>query len=215
MNNLNFQKMPSNVDLIGINDCFHPTEREYARNEVITICSSKNDIIGIIKKGTAYLSTINFNDQRRIIDYYQAGDFFGGHLLTNKDNKLYYITAKTKCTVDLISYKKLITCCGNACDTHIRLINNFFTDTVRRANAHIDILGQRTLRDKLTAYFEYLSLSSEKNTFTLPLPLSDLADYLAVDRSAMMREIKKLNEEKVIKSERRRITVFNSKQSPM
>ena len=47
-----------------------------------------------------------------------------------------------------------------------------------------------------------------KNTFYLPLPLSDLADYLSVDRSAMMREIKKMNEENIIISEKRKITVI-------
>ena len=48
----------------------------------------------------------------------------------------------------------------------------------------------------------------EKCTFYLPLPLSDLADYLSVDRSAMMREIKKMNEENIIISEKRKITVI-------
>ena len=56
-------------------------------------------------------------------------------------------------------------------------------------------------------FFEYIKKEKGKNTFTLPLPLSDLADYLSVDRSAMMREIKKLNEEKIIVSDKRKITV--------
>ena len=42
-------------------------------------------------------------------------------------------------------------------------------------------------------FFEYIKTEKGKNTFYLPLPLSDLADYLSVDRSAMMREIKKMN----------------------
>ena len=57
-------------------------------------------------------------------------------------------------------------------------------------------------------FFEYIKTEKGKNTFYLPLPLSDLADYLSVDRSAMMREIKKMNEENIIISEKRKITVI-------
>ena len=35
-----------------------------------------------------------------------------------------------------------------------------------------------------------------------------LADYLAVDRSAMMREIKKLNQDNIIKSDKRKVTLL-------
>ena len=44
--------------------------------------------------------------------------------------------------------------------------------------------------------------------FSLPLSLSDLADYLAVDRSAMMRELKKLNNEHIIYSKGQNITIL-------
>lgn len=37
-----------------------------------------------------------------------------------------------------------------------------------------------------------------EETFTLPFSLSTLADYIATDRSAMMRELKRLREEGVV-----------------
>ena len=42
------------------------------------------------------------------------------------------------------------------------------------------------------------------------MSLSNLADYLCVDRSAMMRELKKLNDEKIILSEKKTVTILNS-----
>ena len=41
------------------------------------------------------------------------------------------------------------------------------------------------------SYFRILSENSFSKTFTLPFSLTDLADYLAVNRSAMQRELKK------------------------
>jgi predicted transcriptional regulator len=40
-----------------------------------------------------------------------------------------------------------------------------------------------------------LSSKNLSKTFTIPFSLTDLADYLSVDRSAMMREISHLKEE--------------------
>ena len=73
---------------------------------------------------------------------------------------------------------------------------------------HIDILGQRTLRSKLMTFFEYLITQNKSNSFKVELPFSDLADYLAVDRSAMMREIKRLNADGIIKSDKKKITLL-------
>ena len=42
------------------------------------------------------------------------------------------------------------------------------------------------------------------------MSLSNLSDYLCVDRSAMMREIKKLNDEGIIKSEKKFITILDN-----
>ena len=42
----------------------------------------------------------------------------------------------------------------------------------------------------------------------LPLSLTDLADYLSVDRSAMMREIKSMNDEGMISSKGRDVVIL-------
>ena len=59
----------------------------------------------------------------------------------------------------------------------------------------------------------FLAELAEKNgamTFQLPFSLSTLADYIATDRSAMMRELKRLREEDVIASDGRQFTLKNS-----
>lgn len=190
-------------DIIGLTECFAPIRREYGRGEVITICSPENDTIGIISSGTVYLVSTNAEEQRRILDYYSSGEIFGIHFIPANEDKDYYIVAKTACKISFVKYKKFISCCENHCERHTKVIDNLIMTSVKNHLAHIDILSQRTLRSKLLSFFEYIKFSGNSNSFTLPLPLSDLADYLAVDRSAMMREIKKLNDEKLIISKRR------------
>ena len=76
--------------------------------------------------------------------------------------------------------------------------------------AHIYFLSGRTVRQKLMQYFRFLSEKAENKTFELPVTLSALADYLFIDRSAMMREISKMNKEGLIASKGRQITLLLS-----
>jgi CRP-like cAMP-binding protein len=56
-----------------------------------------------------------------------------------------------------------------------------------------------------------LSKNNQKDTFTLTMSYTSLAEYLCVDRSALMREIKKLKEQNVIKVNKKTITLRNDK----
>lgn len=197
-----------NTEPIGKNECFFTVVKEYAKGEIITNSLLNDDTIGIIKSGTAYLFTSNSEGQNRIIDYYVAENVFGNSFIPKNDDRIFYITAKTKCTVEFLKYKKVITPCDKKCSKHIQLLDNMVMQSVRKSLAHIDILGQRTLRGKLMTFFEYMSIQKNSKNFTLPMPLSDFADYLAVDRSAMMRELKNLNSEGVIKSDKRKIKLL-------
>ena len=53
-----------------------------------------------------------------------------------------------------------------------------------------------------------LSTKNLNKTFKIPFSLTDLADYLSVDRSAMMRELKLLREENFIKKNGKEITLL-------
>lgn len=92
--------------------------------------------------------------------------------------------------------------CKKNCKFHEELLYslpNLVLTKVSDLNLRIEILSKKTIRDKLLSYFRILSQNSFSKTFTLPFSLTDLADYLSVDRSAMMREIKALKEDGIIK----------------
>ena len=70
----------------------------------------------------------------------------------------------------------------------------------------IELLTKIFTRDKLLSYFSLISTRNLNTSFELPLfQLTDLADYLSVDRSAMMRELKLLREDGFIEKSGNRI----------
>lgn len=166
-----------------------------------------NDALGLVESGTAHLVRIDVDGNRSIIDYYETGDVFGKKLAPQSEMDTYYICAKEKCKITFINFNKLLSKCENNCIKHTTLLNNLLMIALQKSQMHIDVLSQRSIKLKLITYFDYLSIHNDSNNFSLPLSLSDLADYLSVDRSAMMREIKKMKTEDIISSELNRIIV--------
>lgn len=79
---------------------------------------------------------------------------------------------------------------------------------VTNLNMRIELLTKRSIRDKILGYFTMLSTRNLSKSFSLPFSLTDLADYLSVDRSAMMRELKLLKEDGFIEKNGNKITLI-------
>ena len=84
-------------------------------------------------------------------------------------------------------------------------INEILTGKINKLYERVEILSKRSIRDKLLCYFDLIAKKRKKKSFILPITYIELADYLSVDRSAMMREIKKLKEDGVISSDGKKI----------
>ena len=175
-------------------------ERVFKRAETILSFSPESYETCIILEGLAYLVSINNSGEENIIDYYEAGSIFGSRLSPNTNVNLYNVTAKKHCSVLFFDHSKIVESYKGNCNAHQKFINNVITACSCRNQIHIDILSQRTIRDKLLTYFGYLYEIYESKELKLPVPLSDLAGYICAARSAMMRELKKLNNENIISS---------------
>ena len=74
----------------------------------------------------------------------------------------------------------------------------------------VEVLSRRSIRDKLLCYFSLLAAKSRGGEFSLPFSLSALADYISTDRSAMMRELKKMRDEKLVDIQGRRVLLHQA-----
>ena len=81
-------------------------------------------------------------------------------------------------------------------------------DQIVSLNLRIELLTKRNIRGKILSYFDIISRRNLRKTFTVPFSYTDLADFLSVDRSAMMRELKLLVDEGFIKKNGNKITLL-------
>ena len=81
------------------------------------------------------------------------------------------------------------------------------TNEVRGARK-IDHMGQRSIREKVMAYLSFESEKQKKKTFGIPFNRQQLADYLAVDRSALSAELSRMKKDGLIEFEKNIFTLL-------
>ena len=172
---------------------------------------AKRNQFCILKDGNADLVRYDFNGNRTIVEHFSKNDIFGEVFYTVSTNNELLVEARSNCNVLIYAYDDIHSKCRSNCKFHQELSENLpelILSKVTTLNTRIELLTKRSTRDKLIGYFSLLSSRSLNKTFSLPFSLTDLADYLSVDRSAMMREMKLLKEDGFIEKNGNKITLL-------
>ena len=193
------------------NNCKLVQKKSFRKNETITTYIQKRNQVCIILSGEADLVRYDLNGNKSIIEHFSQNDIFGEAFYIVTTNNELSVEAKKSCEVLFFSYDNIHQKCTQNCKFHSILSENFsnlILNKVMDLNTRIEILSKRTIREKLRSYFNILSTRNLNKSFSLPFSLTDLADYLSVDRSAMMRELKSLKDEGFIDKTGNRITLL-------
>lgn len=147
---------------------------------------------------------------QKILQNYQ----YSGTNISGIDYDNCEIISKTKTKVLVIDYNKLINP-KNLSHVYFNtfLLNLFdITNTkFKEINKRVRILEKKQIRDKLLEYFDIEYNGNPSKVLYLPFSLKELADYIAVNRSAMFRELKHLKDDKLIEIKNRKITLLYKK----
>ena len=121
------------------------------------------------------------------------------------------VVCDSPCDILFIHYATIGSPCTKSCAHHHQLTQNLLDLISERAlnlSRRVEVLSQRTIREKLICYFMQLAAQAKASSFSLPFTMVDLADYLSIDRSAMTRELKRMKEEGLIEMDKRCVRLF-------
>ncbi len=183
----------------------------FDKNVSILKSINSNNILGIIEEGSAQIIRTDYDGNIIIIDDLSFGSIFGTKF-SLLDNDEYDIVTKEDCKIIFIDYDYILKIDQKRSIYYQKfLINllNIMSKMVHSQNERINILTRKTTREKLLEYFENESKRTFSKSFYLSFNLTELAEYLSIDRSAMMREIKRLKDDKIIESSGNKIRMLN------
>lgn len=191
--------------------CIKAQKKTCPAGSVITTYMEKRKQICILLSGKADLIRYDLKGNKDIIERFNQNDIFGEVFHNVNTNNELFVMATKDCEVLIFLYDDLRVKCKQNCSFHTTLVSNILELILKNTisqNTRIEILSKRSIREKLLSYFNILSNKSFSKNITLPFTLTSLADYLSVDRSAMMREMKNLIDEGFISKNGNRIKLL-------
>ena len=190
--------------LLKMLECFNVKIDKYDKKYTIIAEGTKAKYVGVVLSGTVHTVRVDYYGNRSIVSIAQKSDIFcEAFACSENENMPVSIIADEPCEIMLIESQKLMHPCANGCGFHNQLIFNLMKDlSVKNMYFHqkLEILSQRTTRDKLMSYLTFCQKKNESSAFEIPFDRQELADYLEVDRSGLSAEISKLKKEGIIDS---------------
>lgn len=194
--------------------CLKTKEVKYFGGELICSYNDKSNVLGVLLTGKAYVKKLDRDGNYTILETLTKNSVFSDKFAyTVTDLNCIEVYASESTTVMFIDFNSVFKRCPNACEHHSQLVLNLMQviiDKSKNLSQRVELLSNKTIKDKILSYCSIMVHSLESNTFTLPMSYTTFAEYLCVDRSAMMRELKKLNDKGILSVSKKQITVLSS-----
>lgn len=180
--------------------CVNAHSKTFYNKELIISYTPIKKQIGFITYGKATIIKTDINGNKTIMRDLKQNDIFSNLFFQNSEDEIYITSNITE--VIFIDYYTLLKNCNLNCPFHNSLILSLFELLIednRQQNEKIERLSKRTVRDKFL-FFLKKRLNKDK-IFKVTTSYKAIAEYISVDRSNLMRELNKMEKEKIIKKE--------------
>lgn len=182
----------------------------FKKNAPILSTIKGENVIGIVLTGYIQIVRNDDNGNRTIIEELEENTIFGTLFssITGEDCEM---ICREDTKLIIIEYNRIIIGVQSNYTFYTQFIQNLLqilSDKINERNDRIKILTKKTIRNKLLEYFKIVSKRNGSKNIYLPFTFTEFADYLAVDRCAMSRELKNLKDEGFIEIKSKKITLL-------
>lgn len=199
-------------DIAAMLGCLGAKIKEYGKNEIILAEGDPANRLGIVLSGSVQILREDYFGNRSIVAAVEPAQLFGESFACAGIKEMpVSVVSMEKSEVMLIDSRRITISCANACAFHSRMIMNMLRVVAQKNlifNRKIEIMSQKTTREKLMAYLLELAKQNNSSEFVVPFDRQGLADYLGVERSALSAEISKMKRDGVIDSTKSRFKLL-------
>lgn len=182
-------------------DCLGARVRTLAKDDRALAAGDRPDQVGILLEGSLRVVREDAEGGRMLIAPLLPGELFAEALCcAGVRESPVSVVADSEATVMLIVFSRMLRTCSQACGHHRKLVENMLRVIAAKSlelQGRIELLSGKTIRTRLMRYLSAVAARQGRD-FSIPFNREELADYLAVDRSALSRELARLKGEGVI-----------------
>ena len=184
-------------------DYFNAKVSVFHEGEYIFKSNTYLNRIVICVEGSANIINTDFTGNEMIISHLESGGIFGEvHSLLPYDTPTVSVVALSPTTVVFIDIGCILSPTPEIGDCQSQLRSNIMRIMAKKLlhNARkLEHISRRSTRQKLLSFFTEQMNRHQSPAFDIPFTRQQLADYLAVDRSAMSSELSKMQKDGLIR----------------
>lgn len=192
----------SSAEILQIIDTEACMVKQYKKGNSIYNFYQEMTLPGIILEGSADILQPSIHGHEVIVNRLSKGDRFGfSYACAKQENRINDIRCVGDAQILFMDIMYLLK--GNFLCAKLResLLRNLIVVLALggiELNVRVQILGQRSLKEKLMTYFNHLGKKRNSSVIELVFNREELAAYLCSERSSISRELGKLSEERKI-----------------
>lgn len=177
-------------------------KQSFQKNNLIYELGKPIDKIGLLISGNAHVIKEDFWGNRTILTQLKTGNIFGEVMSFQKNkNPNINVEISKKSEVLFFDFKKIFDSNEILTSYNKKLILNMFSIVTKKSvilTEKIEHITKKSVREKVFSYLSACAFKYENNSFKIPFNRQELADYLSIERTALSRELSKMQEENLI-----------------
>lgn len=187
--------------------------KDYLKETAILAPGYSIHYAGIILDGEIDVIQNSYMGNDEIVERSFPGELIGqAFCITRQLNSFITFRSKTNCSVLFLDLNKILSTPKDKRYFYkfTKNISAILAGTNIKLNKKIQLITQKTLRQKLLNCFYQMADASGSNTITLPFNREQLAQYICAERSSVSRELGRMQDDNVIKINGNSITLLQN-----
>lgn len=188
-------------DLAQLLPCLDPRVRQFSKGEILLLAGDSAREAGILLEGRITAAKPSPDGSDVTVACMGPGGVFADVLSGSSQKSPVTITAETDCTALYLPYERVMSPCRCLHPAHLQLLRNLIltiSDKYFALDQRLELLICKSLRERIAIWLLDEAKRAESDTFETSMTRSALAQYLNCDRSALSRELGRMQREGLI-----------------
>ena len=194
----------------NLSSCVNVKRKIFYNKDLILSYAPIKKKIGFITYGKANIVKMDKNGNTTIMRDLKENDIFSNLFFQDSEDEI-YIMSNGETEVIFIDYYTILKNCNKQCPFHNKLVLALFDLLIldnKQQNEKIELLSKRTVEEKILYFLK--QRMNENNIFKVTTSYKAISEYLFVDRSNLMRELKKMEDKGLIEKHDKTIIIKDS-----
>ena len=187
-------------------------ECSYPKGAVLLHAGTACAPLGLVLTGSVTIESNDLWGTRTILSHVSAGQCFAEtYALLPDEPLLVDVTANESCRVLFLDMGQLRFFTVSNASWAIHLMSNLLLVSVRK-NLHLSgrsfHISQKSIRGRVMSYLNSVSLQKGSRQFDIPFDRQQLSDYLNLERTALSKELGRMQKEGFIRFRKNHFTLL-------